>query len=59
MPRLQPNGELTLSSHEVKDLRAMVYQYGLDIERGRVSEAVLKIRAIRTVLVTLEDGEDE
>ena len=59
MPKLHPDGTLSLSSTEVKDLRASVYQYGRDLERGRGGDARLKLRASRTVLVTLEDVDDE
>ena len=58
MPKLHTDGTLSLSSLEVKDLRITVYQYGRDIERGRSDDAVRRMRAIRTILVTLEDGED-
>ena len=58
MPKLHPDGMLSLSSTEVKDLRAAIYGYGCDITRGRDSDATLKLRAIRTVLVTLDDTED-
>lgn len=59
MPKLHPDGTLSLSSTEVKDLRASVYAYGRDIARDRRWDATLKLRAIRTVLVTLDDTEDE
>ena len=59
MPKLHTDGTLSLSSLEVKDLRALVYQYGLDLGRGRDDDARLKLRAVRTILVTLEDTEDE
>ena len=59
MPKLHQDGTLVLSSDEVKDLRASIYGYGLDITRGRDSEAALKLLAIRSVLLTLTDKEDD
>ena len=58
MPKLHPDGTLSLSSTEVKDLRARIYAYGLDVLRSRGSDALVKLRADRTVLVTLDDKEE-
>ena len=57
MPKLHPDGTLSLSSTEVKDLRATIYGYGRDIARDRDTDAARKMQAIRTILLVM--GEEE
>ena len=59
MAKLSPDGTLSLSSFEVHDLRATVYEYGRCVKTyGTGSkEACDTMRAIRATLVTIEEDE--